>query len=48
MATAQWRNPGAYYQAPNRIWSYDRLFDTNPPPGTPSGVIFNKGQWSQR
>lgn len=53
-ATGAWRSPGngsgpppQYYQAPVRNWSYDTLFNTDPPPGTPSGVIMVKGAWSQ-
>ncbi len=37
-----------YYKAPTRKWSYDTMFNTNPPPGTPSGVIMMKGQWTQQ
>jgi hypothetical protein len=36
-----------YYNPPNRIWSYDTLFDTNQPPGAPMGIIYIRGQWSQ-
>jgi len=36
-----------YYYPPNRVWSYDTLFDTTQPPGTPMGVIMTKGSWSQ-
>ena len=36
-----------YYTPPNRNWSYDTLFDTNPPPGTPMGIIITRGHWSQ-
>ncbi|PYM08049.1 MAG: hypothetical protein DMD82_03805, partial [Candidatus Rokuibacteriota bacterium] len=36
-----------YYGPPNRVWGYDTLFDANPPPGTPSGIIMMKGSWSQ-
>ena len=49
-ATAAWRpvtSPTSYYYPPNRIWSYDTLFDTTPPPGTPMGIIMIKGPWSQ-
>jgi hypothetical protein len=45
--TAPWQNTGVYYNAPIRNWSYDTLFNTNPPPGTPRGVVMTKGQWSQ-
>jgi hypothetical protein len=45
--TAPWQNTGVYYNAPVRNWSYDTLFNTNPPPGTPRGVIMTRGQWSQ-
>jgi hypothetical protein len=51
-ATGAWRNTGtslpAYYTAPIRNWSYDTLFNSIPPPGTPMGVIITKGQWSQK
>ncbi len=36
-----------YYMPPIRNWSYDTLFDTTLPPGTPMGVIVMKGVWSQ-
>jgi hypothetical protein len=45
--TAPWQNTGVYYNAPTRNWSYDTLFNTNPPPGTPRGVVMTRGQWSQ-
>lgn len=38
---------GHYYRPPNRIWAYETLFNTNPPPGTPMGIITTRGQWSQ-
>lgn len=50
-ATGAWRNTGesglSYYQAPNRNWGYDTLFNTTPPLGTPMGVIMMRGQWTQ-
>ncbi|MEE8242002.1 MAG: PilX N-terminal domain-containing pilus assembly protein [candidate division NC10 bacterium] len=49
-ATAPWRCCGDdgdnYYVPPIRNWAYDSLFDTNPPPGTPMGIIQMRGQWS--
>jgi Tfp pilus assembly protein PilX len=36
-----------YYRPPNRNWGYDPLFNTNPPPGTPMGIIVTRGQWSE-
>ena len=49
-AAAPWRCCGDsgdnYYRPPNRNWAYDTLFDTNPPPGTPMGIIQTRGQWS--
>jgi len=36
-----------YYRPPNRNWGYDTLFNTNPPPGTPMGIIITRGQWSE-
>jgi len=39
--------PDPYYRPPNRIWAYETLFDTNPPPGTPMGIIITRGQWSE-
>ncbi len=35
------------YSPPVRNWRYDTLFNTNPPPGTPQGVIITRGQWTQ-
>jgi hypothetical protein len=46
--TQPWQNTGGYYNAPNRIWSYDALFNTTPPPGTPMGTLLVRGQWSRR
>ena len=36
-----------YRRAPNRLWSYDTLFNTQIPPGTPMGIIITRGQWSE-
>jgi Tfp pilus assembly protein PilX len=41
--TGAWN--GTYYSPPRRDWAYDTLFNTTPPPGTPSGVITQKGAW---
>jgi type IV pilus assembly protein PilX len=41
------KDPDPYFKPPNRIWSYETLFDTNPPPGTPMGTIVTRGQWSE-
>jgi hypothetical protein len=38
---------GNYFVPPIRNWSYDTLFNTSQPPGTPRGVIMIKGRWSQ-
>lgn len=46
-STSQWIAPGTYYQAPNRNWKYDTRFNTTQPPGTPAGVVQQKGRWSQ-
>jgi hypothetical protein len=50
-ATTPWRCCGDdgdnYYRPPIRNWGYDPLFDTNPPPGTPMGIVILRGQWSQ-
>jgi hypothetical protein len=40
-------NPPYYYHPPVRNWAYDTLFNTNPPPGTPMGIIITRGQWSE-
>ncbi len=49
--TESWRCCGdaadEYYWPPARNWSYDTLFDTTPPPGTPMGIVIMRGQWSQ-
>jgi hypothetical protein len=51
-ATGQWvccgSGGGNYYTAPTRIWSYDTLFNTTPPPGTPQGVLLLRGPWTQK
>jgi hypothetical protein len=48
-ATGAWVGPGTgagqYYTAPARNWSYDTLFNTSLPPGTPSGIVMSKGRW---
>jgi len=37
-----------YYNAPNRDWGYDTLFDTAQPPGTPMGVLgLTRVAWSE-
>jgi len=37
-----------YYNAPNRDWGYDTLFDTAQPPGTPKGVLgLTRVAWSE-
>ncbi len=51
-ATADHRCCGSsgsnYYNAPNRDWGYDTLFDTAQPPGTPRGVLgLNRIAWSE-
>jgi Tfp pilus assembly protein PilX len=50
-ATGDWRCCGDsgtnYYNPPNRVWSYDVLFNTTPPPGTPRGILISKGRWSE-
>jgi Tfp pilus assembly protein PilX len=49
VATAEFRmnEYDTYFKPPNRIWGYDPLFNTNPPPGTPMGIIITRGQWSE-
>jgi hypothetical protein len=50
-ATGDWRCCGDsgtnYYNPPNRMWGYDPLFNTSPPPGTPRGILVRKGRWSE-
>jgi len=46
-ANSQWACCG-YYSPPRRDWSYDTMFSTTPPPGTPRGIIMMKGRWSQQ
>ena len=49
VATAEFRmnEYDTFFKPPNRLWSYESLFDTNPPPGTPMGIIVTRGQWSE-
>jgi hypothetical protein len=51
-ATGQWvccgSGGGNYYTAPTLNWSYDALFNTTPPPGTPQGVLLLRGPWTQK
>ncbi len=47
LATAGFKSGKTYRTPPNRPWSYDTLFDTQLPPGTPMGIIMTRGQWSQ-
>jgi hypothetical protein len=50
--TGAWRCCGTggnnYYTPPTRIWSYDTMFNTTPPPGTPRGVLIQRGPWAQK
>jgi len=39
---------GQYYTPPTRVWSYDNMFNTAPPPGTPMGVMMLRGPWAQK
>lgn len=41
----QWKNTGAYYQAPTRRWYFDPLFKLRPPPGTLMLYSYVKGRW---
>ena len=47
--SGRWRCCGStgdhYYQAPNRNWGYDTMFDTELPPGTPRAVQVVKSRW---
>ncbi|OGF96919.1 MAG: hypothetical protein A2Z06_03275 [Candidatus Glassbacteria bacterium RBG_16_58_8] len=47
-ATGQWRYGGEYYIAPLRNWSFDSSFYSPDglPPGTPSVLNFEPGDWS--
>jgi len=51
-ATGQWvccgSGGGNYYTAPTLNWSYDALFNTTPPPGTPQGVLLLRGPWTRK
>lgn len=46
-ATAQFRNPGAYYYAPTRAFSFDQnyLDYTKQPPGTPMLGFVLRAKW---
>jgi hypothetical protein len=48
-ATAPFIRPDGkdYRTPPRRPWSYDTLFDTQLPPGSPMGIIYTRGQWSE-
>jgi hypothetical protein len=46
-ATAPFVQKPGYRTPPNRWWSYETMFDTQLPPGTPMGIIYMRGQWSQ-
>ena len=50
--TGAWRCCGDsgtnFYNPPIRTWGYDSLFDTTPPPGTPSGIIIAKSRWARK
>ena len=45
VAQGKWQPTGTYYNAPNRVWSYDTRLATNPPPFTPFAVEAKKGAW---
>jgi len=51
-ATGRWQccgsGGGQYYTAPIRVWGYDTMFNTFPPPGTPLGVLLLRGPWTQK
>ncbi len=46
-AKAPFDNGTTYRTPPNRWWSYETMFDTQLPPGTPMGIIYMRGQWSE-
>jgi hypothetical protein len=46
-ADGPFSNGTTYRTPPNRWWSYDTMFDTQLPPGTPMGIIYTRGQWSE-
>ena len=48
-ATAPWQQTGYYYNAPNRIWSYDTdlVNPSNWPPGAPRVHTVQRGTWRQ-
>ena len=50
-AQGQWgccgSQPWHYYKPPNRNWSFDTTFLTNPPPGTPMAIEIMRSRWSQ-
>jgi hypothetical protein len=50
MVATEWfriKDPDPYFKPPNRLWAYETLFDTSPPPGTPMGTVVTRGQWSE-
>ena len=44
--TGEW-DTGNIYNPPNRRWSFDTLFSTNPPPGSPDAVVMTRGSWAK-
>ena len=44
--TGEW-DTGNIYNPPNRRWSFDTLFSTNPPPGSPDAVVMARGSWAK-
>lgn len=47
-ANTQFKNPGAYYYAPNRNFNFDQNFlqATKLPPGTPTVSVISRAKWT--
>ncbi len=44
-ATGQWNDQQRDYKAPTRIWRFEPLFLTNPPPGTFVTTSYLRHRW---
>lgn len=44
--TGAW-NTGDIYSPPKRLWNFDPLFSTTPPPGSVDAIVINRGGWAR-
>jgi hypothetical protein len=44
-AVGRWGSSSQAYNPPNRIWAFDPMFRTNPPPGSLFTTTYIKQRW---